>query len=148
MLKGYAGTGKTSLIGAIVKTLPTYNFDTVLLAPTGRAAKVLASFANQPAFTIHKMIYQLKTDADGFARFVIKPNKFQNAIFFIDESSMISDSGGLLSKSWGENKSLLDDLLAYVYAGINCKLVLIGDTAQLPPVGLDISPALDEDFFA
>ena len=146
VLRGYAGTGKTSLVGALVKTLPVINFDSVLLAPTGRAAKVLANYANKPAFTIHKMIYQLRTGGDGYTRFSIKQNKFQNTIFLVDEASMISDGGGLSSASWGEQKSLLDDLLEFVYSGINCKLVLIGDTAQLPPVGMEISPALDEDF--
>ncbi|MDF1672121.1 MAG: AAA family ATPase [Vicingaceae bacterium] len=146
VLKGYAGTGKTSLVGALVKTLPTINYDSVLLAPTGRAAKVLSNYSNKPAFTIHKMIYQLRSGGDGYTRFSIKQNKFQNTIFLVDESSMISDSGGLTSSSWGEQKSLLDDLLEYVYSGINCKLVLIGDTAQLPPVGMELSPALDENF--
>jgi exodeoxyribonuclease V len=146
VLKGYAGTGKTSIVGALVKTLPQINFDSVLLAPTGRAAKVLSNYANKPAFTIHKMIYQLTTGGDGFTKFSIKQNKFQNTIFLVDEASMISDSGGLSSSSWGETKSLLDDLMEYVFAGINCKLVLIGDTAQLPPVGMSLSPALDEDF--
>jgi len=146
VLRGYAGTGKTSLVGALVKTLPVINFDSVLLAPTGRAAKVLANYSNKPAFTIHKMIYQLRTGGDGYTRFSIKQNKFQNTIFLVDEASMISDGGGLSNTSWGEQKSLLDDLLEFVYSGINCKLVLIGDTAQLPPVGMEISPALDEDF--
>lgn len=146
VLKGYAGTGKTSLVGALVKTLPVINFDSVLLAPTGRAAKVLSNYSNKPAFTIHKMIYQLRSGGDGYTRFTIKQNKFQNTIFLVDEASMIGDGGGLSSASWGEQKSLLDDLLEYVYSGINCKLVLIGDTAQLPPVGMDLSPALDEDF--
>jgi len=146
VLKGYAGTGKTSLVGALVKTLPVINFDSVLLAPTGRAAKVLANYANKPAFTIHKMIYQLQSGGDGYTRATIKQNKFQNTIFLVDEASMISDGGALSSRDWGESKSLLDDLLEYVYTGINCKLVLIGDTAQLPPVGMELSPALDEDF--
>jgi exodeoxyribonuclease-5 len=128
VLKGYAGTGKTSLVGALVNTLPVINFDSVLLAPTGRAAKVLSNYANKPAFTIHKMIYQLQSGGDGF--------------------TMISDGGALSSRDWGESKSLLDDLLEYVYSGVNCKLVLIGDTAQLPPVGMEISPALDENFLA
>lgn len=146
VLKGYAGTGKTSLVGALVKTLPVINFDSVLLAPTGRAAKVLSNYANKPAFTIHKMIYALQSGGDGFTRFAIKQNKFQNTIFLVDEASMIGNGGGLSSKQWGESKSLLDDLLEFVYAGINCKLVLIGDTAQLPPVGMELSPALDQDF--
>ncbi len=134
------------MVGALVKTLPDINYDSVLLAPTGRAAKVLSNYSNKPAFTIHKMIYQLRSGGDGYTRFSIKQNKFQNTIFLVDEASMISDSGGLTSSSWGEQKSLLDDLLEYVFSGINCKLVLIGDTAQLPPVGMELSPALDEDF--
>jgi exodeoxyribonuclease-5 len=146
VLKGYAGTGKTSLVGALVKTLPAINFDSVLLAPTGRAAKVLSNYANKPAFTIHKMIYQLQSEGDGFTRATIKQNKFQNTLFLVDEASMISDGGSLSARDWGESKSLLDDLLEYVYSGVNCKLVLIGDTAQLPPVGMELSPALDQDF--
>lgn len=146
ILKGYAGTGKTTLIAALVKTLKSFNVDSVLLAPTGRAAKVMANYSEKPAFTIHKMIYVLKNDGDGFTRFVIRPNKFQNTIFLVDEASMINDGGGLLRSAWGETKSLLDDLFEYVYSGINCKLIFIGDTAQLPPVGMDSSPALDQDF--
>ena len=145
VLKGYAGTGKTSIVGALVKTLPNFNFESLLLAPTGRAAKVLANYSQKPAFTIHKMIYQLKSGGDGYARFSIKQNKFQNTIFLVDEASMISDVGSLINSSWGNQKGLLDDLLEYVYSGINCKLIFIGDTAQLPPVGVEESPALDED---
>lgn len=145
VLKGYAGTGKTSIIGALVKTLPHFNFDSVLLAPTGRAAKVLANYSQKPAFTIHKMIYQLKSGGDGYTRFSIKQNKFQNTIFLVDEASMISDVGSLINNNWGNQKGLLDDLLEYVYSGINCKLIFIGDTAQLPPVVVEESPALDED---
>jgi exodeoxyribonuclease-5 len=146
VLKGYAGTGKTSIIGALVKTLPDFNFSSVLLAPTGRAAKVLSNYSGKPAFTIHKMIYQLKSGGDGYTRFVLKENKFENTLFLVDEASMIGDGSGLTNSGWGETKSLLDDLLSYVFAGKNCKLILIGDTAQLPPVGTDLSPALDEDF--
>lgn len=146
VLKGYAGTGKTSIIGALVKTLPDFNFSSVLLAPTGRAAKVLSNYSGKPAFTIHKMIYQLKSGGDGYTRFVLRENKFENTLFLVDEASMIGDGSGLTNAGWGETKSLLDDLLSYVFAGRNCKLILIGDTAQLPPVGSDLSPALDEDF--
>ncbi len=146
VLKGYAGTGKTSIIGALVKTLPDFNFSSVLLAPAGRAAKVLSNYSGKPAFTIHKMIYQLKSGGDGYTRFVLKENKFENTLFLVDEASMIGDGSGLTNAGWGETKSLLDDLLSYVFAGKNCKLILIGDTAQLPPVGSDLSPALDEDF--
>lgn len=146
VLKGYAGTGKTSIIGALVKTLPDFNFSSVLLAPTGRAAKVLSNYSGKPAFTIHKMIYQLKSGGDGYTRFVLRENKFENTLFLVDEASMIGDGSGLTNAGWGESKTLLDDLLGYVFAGKNCKLILIGDTAQLPPVGSDLSPALDEDF--
>lgn len=145
VLKGYAGTGKTSIVGALVKTLPHFNFDSVLLAPTGRAAKVLANYSGKPAFTIHKMIYQLKSTGDGYMRFSIKENKFKNTLFLVDEASMISNTGSLTNSSWGQQKGLLDDLLEFVYQGVNCKLIFIGDTAQLPPVGIEESPALDED---
>lgn len=146
VLKGYAGTGKTSIVGALVKTLPEFNFTPILLAPTGRAAKVLSNYSKTPAYTIHKMIYQLRSGGDGYTRFSIKENKFENAIFLVDEASMIGDGAGLTSVSWGESKSLLDDLLSYVFSGKNCKLILIGDVAQLPPVGMVVSPALEEDF--
>lgn len=145
LLKGFAGTGKTSLIGSLVKVLPTLHVNSALLAPTGRAAKVLSNYSGKPAFTIHKQIYRLQTSADGFMMFSLQQNKNTNTIFIVDEASMISNSQGLESLNWGKEQHLLDDLIDYVYSGKNCKLILIGDTAQLPPVGAAYSPALDED---
>jgi ATP-dependent exoDNAse (exonuclease V) alpha subunit len=143
VLKGYAGTGKTTVISTIVNNLIEINKKYVLLAPTGRAAKVIANYSNKPAFTIHKKIYFPKKTSGGGVSFTLQPNKHKNTIFFIDESSMISDVN-TESKLY-ENGSLLDDLISYVYSGENCKMILLGDTAQLPPVQLDISPALDTD---
>lgn len=141
VLKGYAGTGKTTVISTIVNNLIEINKRYVLLAPTGRAAKVISNYSNKPAFTIHKKIYFPRKTSGGGVSFTLQPNKHKNTIFFIDESSMISDVNQE-SKLY-ENGSLLDDLISYVYSGENCKMILIGDTAQLPPVQLDISPALD-----
>lgn len=141
LLKGYAGTGKTSMLNAFVKTLSSFKFQTVLLAPTGRAAKVLASYTGRSAYTIHKKIYRQKSTTDGFGKFVLDKNLTKNCFFIVDEASMISNSGSDGSV-FGTGR-LLDDLYEYVYTGQNCKLVLVGDTAQLPPVGMDISPALN-----
>ena len=142
LLKGYAGTGKTSMLNALVKTLAEFKFQAVLLAPTGRAAKVLSSYTGKNAYTIHKKIYRQQTSADGLGRFVIDRNLMKNCFFIVDEASMISNSSPEGSV-FGSGR-LLDDLYEYVYTGQNCKLVLVGDTAQLPPVGMDISPALDD----
>lgn len=141
LLKGYAGTGKTSMLNALVKTLGFFKFRTVLLAPTGRAAKVLASYTGQTAYTIHKKIYRQKSTTDGFAKFVLDKNLTKNCFFIVDEASMISNSS-MDGSVFGSGR-VLDDLYEYVYTGQNCKLVLVGDTAQLPPVGMDISPALN-----
>ena len=143
VLKGYAGTGKTTVISTIVNNLVSINKKYVLLAPTGRAAKVIANYSNKPAFTIHKKIYFPKKGKSGGVSFTMQTNKHKNTIFIVDESSMISDVN-TESKLY-ENGSLLDDLMSYVYNGDNCKLILLGDTAQLPPVQLDISPALNTD---
>ncbi len=142
LLKGYAGTGKTSLISALVKSLPSIGKRSVLLAPTGRAAKVLSKYSNKQASTIHRKIYWIRTRKNGNTYIKIKENTHSNTVFIVDEASMIPEA---TDKSFG-NRSLLDDLIQYVYDGIGCKLVLIGDTAQLPPVHLDISPALNESF--
>ncbi|MCD6346704.1 MAG: AAA family ATPase [Bacteroidales bacterium] len=141
VLCGYAGTGKTSLIASVVKSLNTYRKKSVLLAPTGRAAKVLSGFAGASALTIHKKIYRQKKMVDGFAEFGLDRNLHKNTLFLVDEASMIANQS--LELSVFGNGRLLDDLISYVYSGVGCKLVLIGDTAQLPPVGLDISDALD-----
>ena len=142
LLKGYAGTGKTTSISAFVNNLWQIGRKAVLLAPTGRAAKVIANYSKKPAFTIHKKIYYPKKTKDGNVSFVLKTNKHTNSIFIIDEASMIPDNP--LESKLFENGSLLHDLIHYVYSGNNCKLILIGDTAQLPPVKLNLSPALDE----
>ncbi len=143
VLKGYAGTGKTTVISTIVNNLTEINKKYVLLAPTGRAAKVIANYSEKPAFTIHKKIYFPKKTSGGGVSFTLQPNKHKNTIFIVDEASMISDVDSD-SKMYA-NGSLLDDLIMYVYSGTNCKMILLGDTAQLPPVNLEISPALDID---
>lgn len=143
VLKGYAGTGKTTVISTIVNHLIEINKKYVLLAPTGRAAKVIANYSNKPAFTIHKKIYFPKKSSAGGLAFTMQQNKHKNTIFIVDEASMISDQSNE-SKLY-ENGSLLDDLISYIYSGDNCKMILLGDTAQLPPVNLDISPALNTD---
>ena len=143
VLKGFAGTGKTTLISTIVNNLPEINKKYVLLAPTGRAAKVIANYSNKPAYTIHKKIYFPKKGSGGGVSFTLQQNKHKNTLFIVDEASMISDVNSE-SKLY-ENGSLLDDLISYIYSGTNCKMLLLGDTAQLPPVNSDISPALDID---
>jgi exodeoxyribonuclease V len=141
LLTGYAGTGKTSLIGSLVKTLEQLRMRSVLLAPTGRAAKVLSSFAGKQAFTIHKKIYRQKSAKDGIGSFVLDRNLSKDTWFIVDEASMVSNSSNDMAL-FGSGK-VLDDLIEYVYSGIDCKLVITGDIAQLPPVGQVISPALD-----
>lgn len=140
LLKGYAGTGKTTIVGSLVKNLGKVKKRSVLLAPTGRAAKVISNYSNKQAFTIHKKIYFPKVEK-GAVSFTLQENKHRDTIFIVDEASMIPDINQE-SKLFG-NGSLLDDLMQYVYSGNNCKLLLIGDSAQLPPVHLSISPALD-----
>lgn len=141
LLKGYAGTGKTSLIASFVKTLTTFKIPYVLLAPTGRAAKVLSSYCGFPAYTIHKWIYRQKGMKDGVGRFDLNINLLKNAIFIVDEASMLSNSS-YEDSIFGSGK-LLNDLIEFVNRGVNCRLMIVGDVAQLPPVGLSISPALD-----
>lgn len=141
LLKGFAGTGKTSMINVLTQALASLNIQTVLLAPTGRAAKVMAGFTSMHAFTIHKKIYRQQSSADGTGRFVLDKNIYKNTWFVVDEASMISNFSNENSVFGSGN--LLDDLLEYVFSGINCRLILSGDTAQLPPVGLSISPALE-----
>ena len=143
LLKGYAGTGKTSLIGALVKTLDSLEQKCVLLAPTGRAAKVFAHYAGHPAYTIHKKIYRQKSFSNEVDNFSINDNLHQHTLFIVDEASMIANDG--LSGSMFGTGRLLDDLIQYVYSGQGCRLMLIGDTAQLPPVGEEESPALSAD---
>lgn len=140
LLKGYAGTGKTTIVGTLVKNLSRIKMRSVLLAPTGRAAKVISNYSKKQAFTIHKKIYFPKSEK-GSVSFVLQANKHRDTIFIVDEASMIPDRNQ--DSKLFENGSLLDDLMQYVYSGHNCKLLLIGDSAQLPPVHLSISPALD-----
>jgi exodeoxyribonuclease V len=144
IVKGYAGTGKTTILGALVKTLLILRAGVVLLAPTGRAAKVLSSYCSHGAYTIHKKIYRQRSSADGTGRFVVDRNLHKNTLFIVDEASMIANQSSD-ADIFGSGR-LLDDLVGYVDNGQNCKLILAGDTAQLPPVGLDISPALDLEF--
>jgi ATP-dependent exoDNAse (exonuclease V) alpha subunit len=143
VLKGFAGTGKTTLVSALVAALPEINCKTVLLAPTGRAAKVISNYAHKTAFTIHKKIYFPKKIAGGGMQYTLQQNKHKNTLFIVDEASMISDVN--TDTKFSDGTSLLDDLISYIYSGQGCKLLLIGDTAQLPPVNLSISPALDLD---
>jgi exodeoxyribonuclease-5 len=141
-IHGYAGTGKTSLIAAFVRMLRKLDLKAELLGPTGRAAKVLTSYSSEIAFTIHKKIYRQKT-SDGFvAKFSLDRNLASDTFFIVDESSMISDAG--TDSSYFGSGNLLDDLITYVKSGKNCHLILIGDSAQLPPVGMENSPALDK----
>lgn len=146
VLKGYAGTGKTTVVRSLVQSLPALRGKTILLAPTGRAAKVLSNYTGKQAFTIHKKIYYRKPDSDSGPAFTLQQNLHADTIFIVDEASMISNSGGLNNRGSFGGGSLLDDLISYVFNGNNCKLIFIGDTAQLPPVGLDVSPALDIEF--
>jgi len=143
LMTGYAGTGKTSVISSIVKTLDLLRMRSVLLAPTGRAAKVLASYSGRLAFTIHKKIYRQKSSKDGFGSFSLDRNLLKDTFFIVDEASMVSNSSGD-SSLFGSGR-LLDDLIEFVYSGTDCKLIIVGDTAQLPPIGSIVSPALDED---
>ncbi len=143
LLKGYAGTGKTTIISTLVKNIRKSNQRIILCAPTGRAAKVISNYSHQTAFTIHRKIYQPRKKSNGGVDFVPQENKHKNTIFVIDEASMIPDfpKGNDLLTS----QSVLDDLIEYVYSGENCKLIFIGDTAQLPPVKADLSPALSQE---
>ena len=143
LLKGYAGTGKTSLIGALVKTMDQLEQKCILMAPTGRAAKVFSHYAGHPAYTIHKKIYRQKSFSNEVDNFSINDNLHQHTLFIVDEASMIANDG--LSGSMFGTGRLLDDLIQYVYSGQGCRLMLIGDTAQLPPVGEEESPALSAD---
>ena len=141
LVKGYAGTGKTSVISAFVRCLNDFKISPVLMAPTGRAAKVLSAYSGEQAFTVHKKIYRQKSSADGFGAFTLNFNTHSNTFFVVDEASMISRYS--VDRSIFGTGNLLDDLLKFVYNDRNCRLILIGDTAQLPPVGQEESPALD-----
>lgn len=144
LLSGYAGTGKTSLLGAFIRTMAFYKQSTTLLAPTGKAAKVLSSKSSKRAFTIHKMIYRRKSKTDDFNTISLAPNLQKNTVFIVDEASMIGDY--TLIDGNVNQRNLLEDLIEYVFSGTNCKLILLGDVGQLPPVGSSISPALDAEY--
>lgn len=143
LLKGYAGTGKTSLVSALVRTLGKLKQKCVLLAPTGRAAKVFSHHSGHPAYTIHRRIYRQRSFSNEMDNFTMNANLHQHTLFIVDEASMISNLG-LSGNVFGSGR-LLDDLVQYVYGGQGCRLVLVGDTAQLPPVGEEESPALSAD---
>jgi putative helicase len=136
LLRGFAGTGKTTLVNTLVKTLKELSVRVVLLAPTGRAAKVIASYAGQKAFTVHKCIYRPMGEGGDFS-FTLRDNKASHTLFIVDEASMIGEEASFAGRS------LLSDLIEFVYTGDHCYLMLIGDTAQLPPVHTPMSPALD-----
>lgn len=141
ILNGYAGTGKTTLISALVAALKDLGIKCVLLAPTGRAAKVLTQYSSQTAYTIHKKIYRERTTADYESKFSLNINRDRGAVYIVDEASMLSSVGDAGSVFGSGN--LLDDLITYVRQGKECRLILVGDDAQLPPVGSDFSPALE-----
>jgi len=143
VIKGYAGTGKTNMVAALSKTLPTFKWKSVLLAPTGRAAKVLSNYSERPAQTIHKKIFRKTTTYDGGVQFSLAENLHRHTVFIVDEASMIGLDN---PNSDSLYESLLESLLEYVYSGDNCKLILVGDTAQLPPVGSNESPALNIEY--
>jgi exodeoxyribonuclease-5 len=142
ILKGYAGTGKTSMLSAYVQTLKNLNINFLLLAPTGRAAKVLAQYTKHEAHTIHRSIYQFITNKEGVTNTTITYNKLNNSVFIIDEASMIGDNSQINNYVFNKS-SLLDDVMQFVFSQRGNKLILVGDTAQLPPVGTILSPALD-----
>jgi exodeoxyribonuclease V len=144
LIKGFAGTGKTSMINVIARTLRSLRIKVVLMAPTGRAAKVMSGYTGMNAYTIHKSIYRQQTSADGMGRFVLDKNLSRDTWFIVDEVSLISNQEN--ERSVFGSGRLLEDLLEYVYSGTNCHLILAGDMAQLPPVGLSISPALEKSF--
>jgi exodeoxyribonuclease-5 len=142
VIKGYAGTGKTNMVAALSKTLPAFKWRSILLAPTGRAAKVLSNYSQKPAQTIHKKIFRKTPTHDGGVMFTLGENLHRNTVFIVDEASMIGMDN---PNSESVYASLLESLFEYVYSGDHCKLILVGDTAQLPPVGSNESPALNID---
>ena len=148
VVNGYAGTGKTTAVAAVVSALQELKVPCVLLAPTGRAAKVLSSYTGRPAYTIHKHIYRQKSHGeDGFGQFSLAPNKARNTLFVVDEVSLIGiDGSGQSSPASFGTGNLLEDLVQFLRSGIDCRMLLVGDAAQLPPVGLDRSPALSKEY--
>ena len=148
VVNGYAGTGKTAALASVINAMAELEVKCVLLAPTGRSAKVLSSYAGRPASTIHKHIYRQKSfGSDGFGQFSLMPNKARNTLFIVDEVSLIGIEAGEKGSAFGSG-NLLEDLVAFVRSGVDCRLILVGDNAQLPPVGLDASPALSPEYMA
>lgn len=150
VVNGYAGTGKTTALAAVVSTLTELHTPCVLMAPTGRAAKVLSGYTGRPASTVHKQIYRQKSHGDdGFGQFSLSPNKAKGTLFIVDEVSLIGIDGGDRqgSATFGSG-NLLEDLILYFRSGVDCRMILVGDSAQLPPVGLDRSPALSPEYMA
>ncbi|ATP55332.1 ATP-dependent endonuclease [Pedobacter ginsengisoli] len=143
ILRGYAGTGKTTSVAALVKALSKFTLRSVLLAPTGRAAKVMSNYTGRKALTIHKKIYRKRTAVSTDMSFQLAPNLAEHTLFIIDEASMIADEWNTQTGS-----SFLKDLMEFVYNGKNCAVVFVGDTAQLPPVGSIDSPALNKEYVA
>ena len=146
LLKGYAGTGKTTLIASWLKPLLKQGYKVVLMAPTGRAAKVMSTYAKAKANTIHTRIYFAQQNKQGGIQFTLQKNKFRKAVFIVDEASMIGDEQS--SAQLFQNGSLLQDLISYAQQGDRCKLVFVGDTAQLPPVKQELSPALNQNYLS
>ena len=148
VVNGYAGTGKTTALSAIIDVFTSLKTPCTLMAPTGRSAKVLSLYSGRPAHTIHKCIYRQKSvGEDGFGQFSLMPNKARNTLFVVDEVSLIGiEEAGRQSSTFFGTGNLLEDLINYVRAGADCRLILVGDSAQLPPVGLDSSPALSPDY--
>lgn len=146
LLKGYAGTGKTTLVSVLVNILPMLGASSVLLAPTGRAAKVIAGYSGRQASTIHRKIYRLEKGQKGMVRFQLLANNHTDTFFIVDEGSMVSDGNSSKDNQVFSSRNLLDDLTGFVYGGNNCRLIIVGDSAQLPPVGMNESPAMNEDY--
>ncbi len=145
LLEGYAGTGKTTVVSSLVKALPRTGYSSVLLAPTGRAAKVLSLYAQMPAFTIHKRLYRPAVNSEGHVNFQVLPNKSVRTLFIIDEASMIPDDRQANDNGAFQSRNLLEDLIGHVFSGTDCKMLFLGDSCQLPPVGLNQSPALNAE---
>ena len=150
VVNGYAGTGKTSVLAAVVAAFTDLKTPCVLMAPTGRAAKVLSHYTGRPASTVHKQIYRQKSHGeDGFGTFSLAPNKAKYTLFIVDEVSLIGvDDAGRKSTAVFGSGNLLEDLILYMRSGVECRMILVGDAAQLPPVGMDRSPALSPEYMS
>ena len=148
VVNGYAGTGKTSALSAVVATMHAFHTPCVLLAPTGRSAKVLQGYTGSQAYTVHKHIYRQKSHSDdGFGQFSLSPNKAKGTLYIVDEVSLIGVESGDRQAAFGSG-NLLEDLIRFVRSGVDNRLILVGDAAQLPPIGLDRSPALSEEYMS